>query len=372
MLQYLSGIGIGKSAKRIAKQEKKAITVTKKQAKKSNLTPVTKSRINKLQVQSKIRKAFVKKAEPIKVTEEEVIEEVQQPVEEETPTEEVQAEEQAEQRESEDADLGIYYPMGLGKSKGKLKKAVKKAGAKIKKATTNIKKNLNKDIIAHNIAKVSLVLPRGAFLTILALGKALKDTPVKINLAREIVNVWKSKGEQIKKLWYKMGGETSELIKAINKSEKSNISGNMGVVVATTVAASIATATPIMLKINEILKKGKDFAEKNPKLVAAGNKILKGAIDKAQQKSGVTPEQVDALNDIANTVKKAIPQKAVKSVATAQSYLTTKDIKTVEQQASADSKDIETSSGSTKSNKTIMIVGGVALLGAFFLLKRKK
>ena len=90
MLQYLSGIGIGKSAKRVAKKEarvtkkaeKKAIAVTKKQAKKSILTPVTKSRINKLQVQSKIRKAFVKKAEPIKVTEEEIIEEVEQPTEE--------------------------------------------------------------------------------------------------------------------------------------------------------------------------------------------------------------------------------------------------------------------------------------------------
>ena len=200
MLEYLSGIGRPKqrqasSSRTVVKAKVKPLSIKKSQAVKMKLTPVVKSKINKLQVQSKIRKAFVKKAEPVQVTEDEIVEEVQQPVEEETPTEEVQAEERAEERESEDADLGIFYP-NMGKPKGRLKQAVKKAGAKVKagvkKAGAKVKagvKKLNKDEIAHKLAKVSLVLPRGAFLTLLALGKALQKTPIKLNLAGEISSI---------------------------------------------------------------------------------------------------------------------------------------------------------------------------------------
>ena len=392
MLEYLSGIGRPArrlptaKTKTVVKASIKPIAIKKAQAMKMKLTPVVKSKINKLQVQSKIRKAFVKKAEPVQVTEEEIVEEVEKPVEEEQeePTAESQAEERAEERESEDADLGIYYP-NFGKPKGKLKKAVKKAGAKakagVKKAGAKIKagvKKLNKDEIAHKLAKVSLALPRGAFLTLLALGKALQKTPIKLNLAGEIAKVWGKKGAEIKKFWYKMGGEPSALVKAINKAGKTNLSGNLGVVATTTIATTVATATPLIVKITKILGKAKDFAAKNPKLVAAGNKILKGALDKAKEKSGVTPEQVESLEDIANTVQRAIPPNAQNLVSTAQNNLSDTDIKTVTAQATNDIKEINeetglntTTTSGGKSNKTLMIVGGVALIGAILLFKKK-
>jgi hypothetical protein len=389
MLEYLSGIGrpSRRTAPTSSKRVIKPIAIKKAQAQKLKLSPVVKSKINKLQVQSKIRKAFVKKAEPVQVTEEEIVEEVEKPVEEEQeqPSVESEATERAEERESEDADLGIYYP-SFGKPKGKLKNAVKKAGAKakagIKKAGAKVKagvKKLNKDEIAHKLAKVSLALPRGAFLTLLALGKALQKTPIKLNLAGEISKVWAKKGNEIKKFWYKMGGEPSALVKAINKAGKTNLSGDLGLITTATITTAIATATPLIMKVTKILGKAKDFAEKNPKLVAAGNKILKGALDSAKQKAGVTPEQMESLDDIAQTVRKAIPTNAQNLVSTAENNMSDKDIKTVEVQATNDVKEINeqtglntTTGGGKKSNKTIMIVGAVALLGAVFLLKGKK
>jgi hypothetical protein len=279
MLQYLSGIGIGKSAKRVAKkearvekkavkvakkQEKKAIAVTKKQAKGSRLTPVTKSRINKLQVQSKIRKAFVKKAEPIKVTEEEIIEEVEQPTEEiaeeqaeETPTEETQ--EQA--IEESEADLGVYYPNYLGKPKKKLKIKIPKLKGKLKQAVQKAKKRLKEDKhspkekVAHQLAKQALLIPRGAFLAIMLLGKALEKTPIKINLGKRIAEMWSKKNKEIKEFWYKVGGEADILEKQIQKFKSSKISGNLGVVTAVAAGGSVAAASPLVVKFLKIVGK---------------------------------------------------------------------------------------------------------------------
>lgn len=403
MLQYLSGIGIGKSAKRVAKKqakqvrkvEKKAIAVTKKQAKGSKLTPVTKSRINKLQVQSKIRKAFVKKAEPIKVTEEEIIEEVEQPTEEiaeekaeETPTEETQA----EATEESEADLGVYYPE-FGKPKKKLKLKIKapKLKGKLKQAVKKAKQRLKDDKhkpaekVAHQLAKQALLIPRGAFLAIMLLGKALEKTPIKINIGKKVAEVWAKKNKEIKEFWYKVGGEADILEKQIQKFQSSKISG-LAIGSAIAAGGSVAAASPIVVKFLKIVGKAKEFAEKNPKLLAQGQALVKKGIEQVAQKN---PQQLKSLNVVADEITKVLPAETQAKINKIRTAIPKSSTEKIEKLAVTSVNNInqeagttpsEESSGTptgtptpTKSNTMLYVgIGGAVLVGAFLLMKKKK
>jgi hypothetical protein len=393
MLQYLSGIGIGKSAKRVAKKEarvtkkaeKKAIAVTKKQAKKSKLTPVTKSRINKLQVQSKIRKAFVKKAEPIKVTEEEIIEEVEQPTEEiaeekaeETPTEETQA----EATEESEADLGVYYPE-FGKPKKKLKIKVPKLKGKLKSAVKKAKQRLKDDKhkpaekVAHQLAKQALLIPRGAFLAIMLLGKALEKTPIKINIGKKVAEVWNKKNKEIKEFWYKVGGEADILETQIKKFQSSKISGELGSAIAA--GGSVAAASPIVVKFLKIVGKAKEFAEKNPKLLAQGQALVKKGIEQVAKKN---PEQLKSLNVVADEITKVLPPDQQAKINKIRKSIPTSAIDKAQKNVVSEVKNINQESGTTplsettttpkKSNTMLYAIGGAVLIGGFLLMKKKK
>ena len=393
MLQYLSGIGIGKSAKRVAKKEarvtkkaeKKAIAVTKKQAKKSKLTPVTKSRINKLQVQSKIRKAFVKKAEPIKVTEEEIIEEEEQPTEEiaeekaeETPTEETQA----EATEESEADLGVYYPE-FGKPKKKLKIKVPKLKGKLKSAVKKAKQRLKDDKhkpaekVAHQLAKQALLIPRGAFLAIMLLGKALEKTPIKINIGKKVAEVWNKKNKEIKEFWYKVGGEADILETQIKKFQSSKISGELGSAIAA--GGSVAAASPIVVKFLKIVGKAKEFAEKNPKLLAQGQALVKKGIEQVAKKN---PEQLKSLNVVADEITKVLPPDQQAKINKIRKSIPTSAIDKAQKNVVSEVKNINQESGTTplsettttpkKSNTMLYAIGGAVLIGGFLLMKKKK
>jgi len=372
MLQYLSGIG--KPAKRIAKKqarvEKKAIAVTKKQAKKSNLTPVTKSRINKLQVQTKIRKAFVKKDEPIKVTEEEIVEQTDQPTEEiaeETPTEETQ--EQA--IEESEADLGVYYSdFGKPKLKGKLKQALKKPIQRLKDD-----KHKPAEKVAHLLAKQALLIPRGAFLAIMLLGKALEKTPIKINIGKKVSEVWNKKNKEIKDFWYKVGGEADILEAQIKKFKSSKISGELGSVIAA--GGSVAAASPIIVKFLKIVGKGKEFAEKNPQLLAQGQAIAKKGIEGIAKKN---PDQLKNLNLVADQLTSVLPAETQAKINKIRKAIPKSSIDKIEKNAVSSVKNINTQAGTTttetttttKSNTMLYAIGGAVLIGGYLLMKKKK
>jgi hypothetical protein len=414
MLQYLSGVGIGKSAKRQAKKSrpsaeerreaikeqqlstgkkgnsrKKAISVTKKQAKGSRLSPVTKSRINKLQVQSKIRKAFVKKAEPIKVTDEEILEETNKPTEEiveeqaeETPSEETQS----EAIEESEADLGIYYP-NFGRAKKKLKIKVPKLKGKLKQAVQKAKKRLKDDKhkpaekVAHQLAKQALLIPRGAFLAIMLLGKALEKSPIKINIGKKVAEVWAKKNKEIKEFWYKVGGEADILEKQIQKFQSSKISG-LAIGSAIAAGGSVAAASPIVVKFLKIVGKAKEFAEKNPKLLAQGQALVKKGIEQVAQKN---PQQLKSLNVVADEITKVLPpetqskiNKIRKSIPTsavdkAQKNVVS-EVKNINQEAgTSPTSESETKLPTKKSNTMLYVgIGGAVLVGAFLLMKKKK
>jgi LPXTG-motif cell wall-anchored protein len=406
-LEYLSGIKRGSAPKKlqiktvVKKLQPKALVkkvisktpIVKKVVPK--MTALVKSKINKMQVQGKIRKAFQKKAEPLKVEEEEIMEEQAEPSEtqvEEQASEETAegtnetAENSAEDVQQETADeLGIIYP-SFGKPKGKLKAKLKKAGAKIKKAGAKLKKatslktdkndkHSKKDQLKHKLAKVSLAVPRGAFLGLLLLGKALEKTPIKLNLAKKLAEAWNNgKKNQISEVWYKLGGDAEELKKQLIKASSISLNGMLGVVATATAGASVGVASPIIAKLLKLIDKGSEFAKKNPKLLAVGQKIAKDGFDKVQAKSGISKENLDLTKELTQTLtedlttqEKGAINKVAKTVTGKQAqelFNTVKDNVTTPE-------EIKPRTG--KSNTGMLIgIGAIALIGGYMLLKKKK
>jgi len=404
-------------------------------------SPVQKSRVKKAIVQNRIRKVFKKKQEPVSVEEQELNETEQTQEPEIQETEQQESEEQ--ESNGDDSAMGLIYPGVIGKVKKRinLKKftAVKKAKLigrkniailekrlatsklspilrnkleiklakykakflngelgkprkklfkgkvkakikeKIKKAKERRKndKHSPKEKALHNIAKAAFTLPRGAFLAILLLGKALEKTPIKINLAQKLKDKWSTKGKQIKEAWYKFGGEPDILVTQINKATRSQLTG-MGVVIEA--GASVATASPIVVKLLKILGKAKEFTEKNPKLIAAGQAIAKKGIEKVASK-GKNAENYNKIISLADEVTKVLPKETQSKINEIRKNLPDKLVKGVQAQSEEEiqeTKDAQNGPETTKTssgsfNKNLMIgLGAAALIGTYLIVKKKK
>lgn len=404
-LHYLSGVGeLGRNRPRKQKrQEKRQARKVRKgkapaqesESENEEVSPVTQSRIKKLKVTQRIRKTFKKKKEPLTVEESELTSETETPESETPENSEVEQTEQTEQSENEDSSLGIIYPgvhryhrsrknvknyhsksIGKLKLKGKLK-------AKVKKAIDRRKndKHTPSQKAAHMFAKQAMLVPRGAFLTILLLGKALEHTPIKINLAKRIKDQWSTKGKQIQEFWYKLGGEPDILKAQIEKATSSKLSGELGYVVAATTGASITAASPIVIKIMKLVGKGVDFAKKNPKLIAAGQQIAKKGIEKAAAK-GKTADKYNKISALATEITSVLPPETQAKINEIRKNLPDKLVKGVEVKAEKEISDTKAaindetpaSTSETSSNKNMMIGLGVVALGVggYMLSKKKK
>jgi hypothetical protein len=427
-LQYLSGLGGPKrAAKKAARKEKQKATAKKK----VRMSPVTKSRVNKLQIQSKIRKTFAKKAEPAAVEPEEILEEQEKPAdfqpEEQAEAEETQAE-AAEETTDENAELGIYFPNTLNKRKkrhltkaqkhkliiekrkenvktnqankfiqknkqigmyypsdlGKIKLKVPKLKGKLKAAVKKSIKRLKDDKhkpgekIAHAAAKQALFIPRGAFLAIMLLGKALEKSPIKINLGKKVAEVWDKKNKEIKEFWYKVGGEPDILEKQINKFRTSKISGYLGVEPTTTAAAaSITAASPIIVKFLKIVGKASEFAKKNPKILAAGQAAAKKAIEGVAKKN---PDKLQSINVVADEISKVLPpdqqaqlNKIRKSIPKSTTDKIIKQAVTEVKAANETAANIDANAPGTPKKTNMLLIGGIgiAVLAGGYLLSKK-
>ena len=378
-LQYLSGVK--RQAKKTARIEKKAV---KKEAK---MSPVTKTRVNKLQVQSKIRKTFVKKAEPIKVEEEEIIKEQEQPADyqtsEETP-EETKAEVEETQAEEEQADMGIYYPnfgkVKIPKLKGKLKEKVNKAKKGIKEKVNKAKQRRKDDKhkplekAEHLLAKEALLIPRGAFLAIILLGKALENTFIKINIGKKLAAAYPSQKKKINEFWYKVGGEPDILESQINKFKQSSVSGYLGVDPVTDAAVTATTASPLITQFLKIIKQGAQFAKDHPQIMAQGQAIAKKGIEDAIKKN---PEQAKNANLVADQITKVLPADQQAKINEIRKNIpkstTDKNIKNAVTQIKTILPKSLTTNPTPSNNKNILLIGGgaVAILGAYLLMKKK-
>ena len=280
----------------------------------------------------------------------------------------------------------------IGRTKGKLKARLK---ARFKKIIDRRKndKHSTKQKIAHMFAKQALFIPRGAFLGILLLGKALQKTPIKINLAKKIKQNWATKGNQIKEIWYKMGGEPDILIKQIEKANNAKLSGDMGFVATAGIGAAIASATPVILKIVKLFGKAKEFAEKNPKLVAMGQAIVKKGIDKVAKKNGKVASKYSEAIKLADDITSVLPpetqakinkvrKKLPNSLVINEGNKAVEQVKEVTKQVDNENPNLETQSikdttttgeSVTPKTNTMLYVGlgATALVGAYFLTKKK-
>jgi len=275
----------------------------------------------------------------------------------------------------------------IGRTKGKLKKRLQ---ARFKKIIDRRKndKHTRKEKIAHFFAKQALILPRGAFLAILLLGKALQHTPIKINLGKKMKQAWGSQGKKFEELWYKLGGEPDILKKRVEKATNSKLSGNLGVVATAGAAAAIASATPVIVKVLKLFGKAKDFAEKNPKLVALGQGLVKKGIDKVAKKNGKVASTYSEAIALADTITSALPPETQKKINKIRKKLPSKLVDSLADKTIADIKQVTTASGANEDikqtadttadsqptkNKTLLYVGlgATALVGAYLLTKKK-
>lgn len=159
-----------------------------------------------------------------------------------------------------------------------------------KKAKTQKKAKRKK--LFKKLKSAGLAPARAAFLGLLALGRALSKTPLKINLAKKIADAWqKDNGKKFIALWEKLGGKADKLKKAIQKGTKVQLHGEdfqilgngdmqiagIGVVTAAAAGAAIAAATPIVVAFMKLLKKDGHVSDSESADAGAG-------IDQAEEK----------------------------------------------------------------------------------------
>jgi hypothetical protein len=145
------------------------------------------------------------------------------------------------------------------KVKAAPKKAVKAAVKSTTKAAQKVAKAVKK--IPAGAKKVSIAPARGAFLAL-----------VLLNLRGFATKLSKSDQNKLRNKWNNLGGDFKKLQDAINKgkSKKALLSGfededNIGEVV-TTVTASLAAATPVIIALNDFLKESKAAVDKGKQL----------------------------------------------------------------------------------------------------------
>ncbi len=156
-------------------------------------------------------------------------------------------------------------------------------------------------------AKVSMVPTRAAFLGLIALGRALEHTKLKMNLAAKLAKSWQSdNGAKIMKIWETFGGDRKTIANAISKAAHVKVSGigangdvqvegleGIGVYTAAAAAAAITAATPIVLGVMKMLKKDKVVSPEESQRAAAVTETLESAANVVD--GGLKPEALKEL-----------------------------------------------------------------------------
>lgn len=178
----------------------------------------------------------------------------------------------------------------------------------VQHAESGIKKGLNV------VGKVGLLPARMAFLGAVNLNV--------LKLATRISQAYAKNPEEVKKFWAKFKGDWSALRDAVNKGAKTSISGtSIGVIGA----ASVSAAAPIIIAVLELFKKLKS------------------------DKGGDTTKDAETIE----TIKTALIS----------------DENTPLQEVTTSGTGTGTGTGM---NKTLLIVGGVVVLGGAYMLMKKR
>ena len=143
---------------------------------------------------------------------------------------------------------------------------------------------------------------------LLRVGALLEKTPLKINLAKSLAELWLTdNGASIVKIWERFGGKREALRDTIIKASKTKISGiganefmidGIGAVDPATLAAAITAASPITILMIKLLVDKKKMS-KNQAANAAE------AVEEIEEKN--TDEGGNVTEAVVRTIKKAAP-----------------------------------------------------------------
>lgn len=286
--------------------------------------------------------------------------------------------------------------ISFSKAKDKVKTIAAKTSPIVKKVVNKIPDATKK--LAQGTKTISLAIPRTAFVAITLLNVH--------NIAADLKKLMLKKGDmEALKWWVDLGGNRTDLINAINKGAvKKRIFGideetdaynevyggysgeEIGLVVAATTTASIASAAPILLKLKDILTKAgintKDIIEVANKAKTTfegvtGKKIT-DVIFKKDTGLQSTTEQINET-DIKDT-SLADANKIVTAAASNATGVDKETLKDIAEETAAEEKDTTVKKDLTgkkpftadikgffiKNKKTIMLVGGLGI-GALIL-----
>lgn len=195
----------------------------------------------------------------------------------------------------------------------------------------NLKAAANK--VKNVVIKVGAAPARNAFLVL-----------VKLNfrsLAKNIDKALQKNADKVKRFWSSAGGDTNVLLRAVEQGKKKKRLGGIGVVVATGTAASVAAASPLLVKIASLLKS-----------------------------IGIDPEQVA---EAAMTVAKTKAQEAVAKIsekAEAQQIATDQQIA---EDTGTTVQEVESANGQTVTSAAKKWIIPAAIgVGAILLLSKKR
>lgn len=260
---------------------------------------------------------------------------------------------------------------GIGKAKGKVKAKVQKAKATIKKVAQSK--------VVKQVAKVGLAPARAAFLALVRLNG--------LGIAKKLVQAYKINPAKIDNFWKSLSGNPTELRKVVEQGSKQKISG-LGVALE----ATIATATPIIVKLTSILK---SLGIQDPKgLIVKGAKAGIKKLAQGKQK-GVSVEEKEVPESQAEetqvSVEKTIPTpsevptseetntREVETASTSGRTANKLPLETIQERSVKDTTDTTTTSnvpstseGGMKKYMIPLLIAGAGV-GAWLLLgKRKK
>lgn len=245
----------------------------------------------------------------------------------------------------------LYSVSGVGASKKRQeKKAAKQAAKPAKQAAKQAAKQKVKEKIKKGAKVVLKVNPasasaRNAFLAITKLNFK--------NLAGKMIKYIQKDEAKLKAFWTSIGGDYTALKKSIEVGYKKKAIGNVFSVGAAPQALA-ATATPIIIKVNGLLKSAgidvKELAKfASDKVKQVASQKLNDVVEKAAEKieAAVTPkEQAEAVEQATAEVAKESAKEA----------------------ADTEAKEVETIMPSNIPVTKILLFGG----GAFVLYKLLK
>lgn len=251
-------------------------------------------------------------------------------------------------------DVFIIEPQvgGLLKS---VKKVAKKAATAVKQGAKSVAKPVvaAAKAVKQGAATVSLAIPRNAFLVLL-----------RFNVHGWATGLSKMNWNDLK-WWMQIGGNRTDLQNAIkagaSKKRILGIDDNdalVGIGEPVTVAAALASAAPIIVKVSDVLKKAENISKQVEGVTSTVSKTA-DAVKKAD--SGFKALTGKSVQDV--IFKKDAGKTGDKN------QLSTTDFRTP---TDAEANAVAAAAvNNTTDNKKLLLIGGVGVLAAAFLLSKK-